>query len=125
VKCHAFVEGAHQDGVQIMGGRSLTFRDLRIDCLGNANFFVAKGGSQASTPTNVVCEGCVLGPNSAHSLFYGASVRSGARQTTICTGRFRAIRVEPSARAIVEDENRVLPADDPFCADVTGKGQPG
>ena len=122
VKCHAFAEGAHQDGVQVMGGRGLTFRDLRIDCLGNANFFVAEGGLHASTPTDVVCEGCVLGPNSSQTLFYADSVRSGARQTTICTGRSRAVRAEPSAEAGVEDENRVLPHDDPSCADVTGVG---
>jgi hypothetical protein len=125
IKCHEFVEGAHQDGIQAMGGRSLTFRDLRIDCRGNANLFVAEGGLHASTPTDVVCEGCVLGPHSAHTLFYGVSVRSGAREATICTGRFRAIRVEPDARAIVEDGNRVLPADDPACADVTGTGEAG
>lgn len=122
VKCHAVVEGAHQDGVQVMGGRDLTFRGLRIDCLGNANFFLAEGGSEASTPTDVVCEGCVLGPNSSQTLFYADSVRSGARQTTICTGRSRAVRVEPGAEAIVEDGNTVLPHGDPSCADVTGVG---
>lgn len=125
VKCHAFAEGAHQDGVQVMGGSDLAFRDLRIDCLGNANFFVAEGGSHASTPTDVVCEGCVLGPNSSQTLFYADSVRSGARETTICTGRSRAVRVEPGAEAMVEEENTVLPHDDPACADVTGVGGAG
>jgi len=125
VKCHAFAEGAHQDGVQVMGGSDLTFRDLRIDCLGNANFFLSEGGSRASTPTNVVCEGCVLGPNSSQTLFYAASVRSGARETTICTGRSRAVRVEPEAEAIVEEENTVLPHEDPSCEDVTGVGGAG
>lgn len=125
VKCHAFAEGAHQDGVQVMGGSDLTFRDLRVDCLGNANFFLSEGGSHASTPTNVVCEGCVLGPNSSQTLFYAASVRSGARETTICTGRSRAVRVEPEAEAIVEEENTVLPHEDPECADVTGVGGAG
>lgn len=125
VKCHAVASGAHQDGVQVMGGSDLTFRDLRVDCLGNANFFLSEGGSHASTPTNVVCEGCVLGPNSSQTLFYAASVRSGARETTICTGRSRAVRVEPEAEAIVEEENTVLPHEDPECADVTGVGGTG
>jgi hypothetical protein len=125
VKCHALAEGAHQDGVQVMGGRDLTFRDLRVDCLGNANFFVSEGGSHASTPTDVVCEGCVLGPNSSQTLFFADSVRSGARETTICTGRSRAVRVEPGAEAMVEEENTLLLHDDPECADVTGVGGAG
>jgi hypothetical protein len=123
VKCHDVASGAHQDGVQVMGGLRLTFRDLRVDCLGNANFFLAEGGSGASTPTDVVCVGCVLGPNSAQTLFFADSIRSGARQTTICTGRFEAVRVEEGAQSIVEDDNEVLAREDPACADVTGKGE--
>ncbi|HEU4450243.1 MAG TPA: hypothetical protein VFR63_09740 [Gaiellaceae bacterium] len=123
VKCHDVASGAHQDGVQVMGGLRLTFRDLRVDCLGNANFFLAEGGAGASTPTDVVCVGCVLGPNSAQTLFFADSIRSGARQTTICTGRFEAVRVEAGAQAIVEDDNEVLAREDPACADVTGKGE--
>jgi hypothetical protein len=125
VKCHDVASGAHQDGVQVMGGRNLTFRDLRIDCLGNANFFLSEGGSGASTPTGVVCEGCVLGPNSSQTLFYAESVRSGARGTTICTGRGRAVRVEPGAEAMIDEENTVLARDDPSCEDVTGVGGAG
>ncbi len=122
VKCHDIAGEYHQDGVQVMGGRSITFRDLRIDCFGNSNFFVAKSRLGAVTPTDVVCDGCALGPNAGQTLFYADSIRSGARNTTICTGRFRAIRIEPGARAIVEAENKVLPHDDPSCADVTGQG---
>jgi hypothetical protein len=121
VKCHDVAQGAHQDGIQVMGGSRLTFRKLRVDCLGNANLFLSKGGRGASTPTDVVCEDCVLGPNSGQTLFYAESVRSGVRRTIICVGRFRAVRVEPEARAIVEDANTVLSRDDPACADVTGK----
>lgn len=121
VRCHEVAEGAHQDGIQVMGGSRLTFRELRVDCLGNANLFLSKGGLGASTPTDVVCEACILGPNSGQTLFYAESVRSGVRGTMICTGRFRAVRVEPEARAIVEERNTVLSHDDPTCADVTGK----
>lgn len=120
VKCHDIAGEYHQDGIQAMGGRSITFRNLRIDCLGNANLFLAEGGLGAVTPTDVVCEDCVLGPNSGQTLFYADSIRSGARGTTICTGRFRAVRVEPGAVEMVSDGNRVLPHDDPSCRDVTG-----
>jgi len=123
VKCHDIAGDYHQDGIQAMGGRGITFRNLRIDCLGNANLFLAEGGQRASTPTDVVCEGCVLGPNSGQTLFYADSIRSGARDTTICTGRFRAVRIEPGAQEMVQAGNEVLPHDDPSCADVTGKGR--
>jgi hypothetical protein len=122
VKCHDIAGEYHQDGIQVMGGHDITFRNLRVDCLGNANLFLAEGGQGAVTPTDVVCEGCVLGPNSGQTLFYADSIRSGARDTTICTGRFRAIRIEPGAEEIVRGANKVLPHDDRSCEDVTGKG---
>ena len=84
IKCHDVFGEYHQDGIQVMGGRSITFRNLRIDCLGNANLFLARGGLGAVTPTDVVCEDCVLGPNTAQTLFYADSIRSGARGTTVC-----------------------------------------
>ena len=122
VKCHDIAGDYHQDGIHVMGGRNITFRNLRVDCLGNANLYLSEGGQEASTPTDVVCESCVFGPNSGQTLYYAVSMRSGARDTTICTGRFRAIRVDPGAESIVRAENTVLPHDDPSCADVTGKG---
>ena len=122
VKCHDVAGDYHQDGIHVMGGRNITFRNLRVDCLGNANLYLSEGGQEASTPTDVVCESCVFGPNSGQTLYYAVSMRSGARDTTICTGRFRAIRVDPGAESIVRAENTVLPHDDPSCADVTGKG---
>ena len=122
VKCHDIAGGYHQDGIQVMGGRSITFRNLRVDCLGNANLFLAESSLGAATPTDVVCEGCILGPNSAQTLFNGDSIRSGARRTTICTGRFRAIRVEPGVVKMVNAGNQVLPREDPSCRDVTGEG---
>jgi hypothetical protein len=125
VKCHAASEGAHQDGVQVTGGSRITFRGLRVDCLGNSNFFVSQGGVMASTPTDVICEACILGPHSGQTLFYGPSIRSGARNTTICTGRFRAIRVDPEAEEIVNVGNRVLPSTHRSCLDVTGRGSSG
>jgi hypothetical protein len=119
VKCHAVYGDYHQDGIQVMGGTRLTFRNLAVDCLGNANLFLSEGGGLSSTPTDVVCESCIFGPQSAQTLFYAGSIRSGARDTVICTGRFRAVRVEPEAQDLVDEGNRVLDHDDPTCADVT------
>ena len=120
VKCHDVYGDYHQDGVQAMGGHRLTFRKLRIDCLGNSNFFISEGGVRASTPTDVVCDGCVFGPNSGQTVFFTLSLRSGVRNSTICTGRFRAVRIE-GATQHVDEANRVLAHDDPRCANVTGK----
>jgi hypothetical protein len=122
VKCHDVVSGSHQDGIQVMGGSRITFQNLAVDCLRDANLFIARAGSSSSTPTDVVCVGCILGPNSAQTLFSGRSIRSGARDTTICTGRYRAIRIERQAEDIVNENNRVLRHDHPSCRDVTGVG---
>jgi hypothetical protein len=118
VKCHDVAGDYHQDGIHVMGGRRITFRKLRVDCRGNANFFVSKGGLGASTPTDILCDGCLLGPRSAQTLFIGESVRSGARDTTVCTGRHRATRLAPEAKASVTVGNDVLSRRDSSCADV-------
>jgi hypothetical protein len=122
IKCHDVYPGYHQDGIQVMGGTRITFRNLRIDCLGNSNLFLSRGGGYSSTPTDVVCDGCVLGPNSGQTLFYATSIRSGARGTTVCTGRFRAIRIEAGAEGRIDENNRTLPHNHPSCRNVTGKG---
>jgi Ca2+-binding RTX toxin-like protein len=124
VKCHAVAGNAHQDGIQAMGGTRITFRNLRVDCLRNSNLYLSLGGSGATTPTDIVCEHCILGPNSGQTLFYNRSIRSGARNTIICTGRFTAIRVNSGAEAPVNTGNTVLPRNHPTCANVTGRNAP-
>jgi hypothetical protein len=121
VKCHDVAGDYHQDGIHVMGGYRLTFRNLRVDCLRNANLFLSRGGSGASTPTDVVCDGCVLGPQSAQTLFYAPSLRSGARNTTICHGRYSAVRIESPVQAMVNVNNTILPRNHPACANVTGR----
>jgi hypothetical protein len=87
VRCHDAAAGAHQDGVQAMGGARISFRSLSIDCLGNSNFFVNRAGSGATTPTDIVCDGCFLGPRSSTTIRINEAIRSGARNTLICPGR--------------------------------------
>jgi len=90
VKCHDISGDGHQDGMQAMGGARITFRNLSIDCLGNANFFVNRAGSGSTTPTDIVCEGCFLGQRSSTTIRINEATRSGARNTTICPGRNHA-----------------------------------
>ena len=54
--------------------------------------FVNFGGKKVSMPTDVICDRCVFGPNSAQTVFVATSIRSGIRNSTICTGRYRAPR---------------------------------
>ena len=121
VKCHDVAGEYHQDGIQAMGGYRLTFRNLAVDCLRNANLYLSRAGSGASTPTDVICDRCVLGPHSAQTLFYNMSLRSGAINTTICAGRYGSVRIASTAQQIVYQNNVVLPRGHPACANVTGR----
>jgi len=100
VRCHSQTRGYHQDGIQVMGGQRITFRNLSVYCGGvgvNAALFIARGGSGGSVPTDVVLENGLLGPDSAHTILLGDSLRSGARNTVICPGRFDRFRVRGKA----------------------------
>jgi hypothetical protein len=117
IRCHAQGPGGHQDGIQVMGGERITFQDLEINCSSgpNAQFYVS--ALAPGMPTDVVCDGCFLGSGAAQTLFVDASVRSGARNTLICPGRFRALRIDESlAQEPVLEQNRELPASDDRCA---------
>lgn len=112
IRCHAGAPGGHQDGVQVMGGERVTFRGLRIHCgtsRTNAQFFVS--GAQGGFPTDVVCDGCTLGGGAASTLFVSNSLRSGARRTIVCRGRYFAVRVDGQARDPVLATSVVAPND--------------
>jgi hypothetical protein len=108
IECRGQNPGSHQDGVQAMGGRRITFRDLRVDCpTRSSGFFVRHGGTAGEDlPTDVVCEGCVL-LGGSYSLRLNESVRSGARNSTICEGRFGAVKILEGAIDPVYERNRV------------------
>ena len=117
IRCHDQGAGGHQDGIQVMGGERITFRGLEINCNSepNAQFYVS--ALDPGLPTDVVCDGCFLGTGAAQTLFVDESLRSGARNTLICPGRFRALRIDESlAQEPVLEGNQELPADDERCA---------
>jgi hypothetical protein len=110
VRCYEKTGAYHQDGIQAMGGRNITFRNLHVDCgrLGvNANLFIAQGGSDSTLPTDVVFEGGRLGPNAAHTILLADAVRSGVRNTLICTGRWFTYMKQKSAVAPVDEGNTI------------------
>jgi RTX calcium-binding nonapeptide repeat (4 copies) len=108
IRCHRQARSVHQDGVQAMGGRRITFSNVDIRCrtAGNAQFFVqaAVGGY----PRAVVCVRCFLGGGAATTLRVERSRRSGARDSTICRGRYFATVFTRAARSPVNTGNTVL-----------------
>ena len=117
IRCHDQGPGGHQDGVQVMGGERISFRGIEIECGSgpNAQFYVS--ALAPGLPTEVVCEGCFLGSGAASTFFVDRSVRSGARNTLICPGRFHTVRIDETlAEDPVSEGNRILPENDPRCA---------
>lgn len=107
IECRAQIPGSHQDGVQAMGGSRITFRDVRIDCpTRSSGFFVREGGNGGELPTDIVCENCSVRGGS-YSLRLNESVRSGARDSMLCTGRFGAVKILEGAVDPVYERNRV------------------
>jgi hypothetical protein len=98
--------GSHQDGVQVMGGRRITFRELRVDCpTRSSGFFIRQGGSGREVPTDIVCEECnILG--GGYSVRVNESVRSGVRDSTVCEGGFGSIKILNGAVDPVDEGNR-------------------
>jgi hypothetical protein len=115
IRCHARSDGAHQDGIQAMGGSRITFRNLEINCNTDPNAQLFINSANGGTPTDIVCDGCFLGSGGGSTLFVNASIRSGARNSTICPGRFSPIRIETLAVSPVNSGNTVLASSDPRC----------
>jgi hypothetical protein len=116
VVCHEHSPLLHQDGVQVMAGERITFRNLVVRCAGggNAQFFVA--AVFPAMPTEIVCEHCLLGVGKSSGLRIGRSLRSGARDTLICRNRYFAAVFTKSSQP-VNERNKVLSASDQRCRD--------
>jgi len=113
IRCFGQV-GGHQDGIQVMGGERITFRNLEVNCNTRTNAQLFISGIRGATPENVVCVNCVLGGGSAQTLFVANAVRSGARSSIICRGRYRAVRTAGAIAPVLED-NRIVPASNRRC----------
>ena len=61
-----------------------------------------------------MCVNCVLGSGAAQTLFVANAIRSGARSSIICEGRFRAVRTAGSIDPVLE-RNRIVPASNARC----------
>jgi hypothetical protein len=113
IRCFGQI-GGHQDGIQVMGGKRITLRKLEVNCNTRTNAQLFISGIRGETPENVVCVDCVLGGGSAQTLFVANAIRSGARSSIICEGRFRAVRTTGAIDPVLED-NRIVPASNRRC----------
>jgi Ca2+-binding RTX toxin-like protein len=114
IRCFEHPEGAHQDGIQALGGERITFRNLEVNCTSGANAQIFLNAANGGMPTDIVCERCFLGSGAGTTLRISSSIRSGARNSTLCPGRFRDINAV-GAQEAVNVANTILPASDDRC----------
>jgi hypothetical protein len=106
VRCLAKLPRLHQDGIQVMGGTRVTFRGLHVDCgragtrLINSDLFIKRSGSSTVPPTDVVCDGCVLGGEAAHTVDIQKSVRSGVIGSRLCQAKYPRLTLTIGHRAV-------------------------
>jgi hypothetical protein len=105
----------HQDGIQVMGGERITLRNLEVNCNSNPNGQLFISAANGGDPTDIVCESCFFGKGAATTLRVERSLRSGARNTTVCEGRYHDILFESGAQQPVNQNNTVIPSTDPRC----------
>jgi len=95
VRCLGRANGKHQDGVQVMGGRNILFRNFDVECqtANNAAFFVNEGTQSPEVPTGIVCDACFLSGGGITVRIYH-SVDSGVRNSTIVAGHLSPMRID-------------------------------
>jgi hypothetical protein len=112
-------EFVHQDGIQFMGGKRITIRNIEIwNETGHAGWFNGPDLGLDSYPTDVVLENCVLrgSDGSLWTWWIKKSVRSGLRNCILVAGNAnkpeRALLIESPDLAIdpVDQGNRIIPA---------------
>ena len=101
---------AHQDGIQALGGERITFRNLEINCNSGANAQLFLNAANGGMPTDIVCERCFLGSGAGTTLRISSSVRSGARNSTLCPAA-SGTSMPVNSTEPVDIGNLVLPAD--------------
>ena len=117
-----------QYGVWVMGGSDITFENLHIwgiDDEFTQGLRISKAGSGSAPPTNVICDGCLLGGGAnSNTVVIGTSEESGILNTYACpdnTSSGGAITVMETAvdpvnpGASEPGENFQPNADDPHC----------
>src|SRR4051794_19217295 len=87
VSCAGRYNDVHQDGIQVMGGRRITFTGVAVACptANNTQFFVNMAGSSTVPPDSILCVSCSFLPGgSYHDVTIGTSTNSGVVGSIIC-----------------------------------------
>jgi hypothetical protein len=116
IRCYSHDVGKHQDGIQILGGRNVTFSNMDVGCYSANNSQVwindGSGSGPGGIPTNIVFQGGRFqgyfnrgqyGPGGAYGVAIVGSMQSGVRNATICPNAHpaHALYVAASAQAPV------------------------
>jgi hypothetical protein len=128
IRCLAKAPVLHQDGIQVLGGDRITFRNMNVDCgrpaesLINSNMFINMAGRATTPPTDVVCDGCSFGGGAAHTVLVQNSIRSGVENSTLCRAKYPNLTLTIGSAAIdpVNVGNKLLD-----CGDSGGGGTGG
>jgi hypothetical protein len=115
VTCDNKLDTLHQDAVQVLGGSSIHFNGMVLNCgresesLIDSNFFINTSGASTEVTNDVVCDGCWLGPFTARTTNIQKSTSSGLRNSTICNGKFPKLSfsIGSTATDVVNDGNTV------------------
>lgn len=106
----------HQDGVQVQGGKNVTFNGLRIECpyvtgQGAGAFYI--DGKDFPNIQSVICDGCNLEHLHYAAMWTGPALNSGIRNSVLhqgtMTGGYFANGTSPGA---INENNRLAPACD-------------
>lgn len=106
IGCFAKLPRMHQDGIQVMGGTRITFRGLHVDCgragarLINSELFIRQAGRSTAPPRDILCIGCFLGPEAAHTVTIRRSIHSGVEDSTLCTAKYPRLTLHVGPDAI-------------------------
>jgi hypothetical protein len=120
LRAHDSAQGAHQDGIQVMGGSDLTFRRLSILGFDTQGIFVNRGGSGATTPTRIRIEDCYVGPTGATAVNINNAI-------DVVVTRCHIWETERFGRALIGlpvGDNTIHDSDDPFPPGVPGGDPP-
>jgi hypothetical protein len=122
IRCYAHDALKHQDGVQILGGTNVSFRNLDVGCYSANNSQVwindGNGSGPGGLPTNVVFDGGRFqglysggryGPGGSYGVAIVNSVGSGVRNATVCPNAHpqRALYVAAGAQSPVTSGTKV------------------
>jgi hypothetical protein len=116
IRCLGKKPVLHQDGIQVMGGQRITFRNLSVDCgranatLINSNMFVNMAGKSTSPPADIVCQSCTFGGDAAHTVSIQNSIRSGIANSRLCVAKYPRLTLDigPDAVDPVNQGNKII-----------------